>query len=84
MIKTQVQLPDRLYYQAKAIAAQREWSFAEVVRRGLESMVLAYPVEGGSKGWEIPVLAAEVFVAEFDRLDLRAIAEEEELNRAGR
>ena len=31
MIKTQVQLPDELYYKAKAIAEQREWSLAEVV-----------------------------------------------------
>jgi citrate synthase len=36
MIKTQVQIPDHLYYTAKAIAEQREWSFAEVIRRGLE------------------------------------------------
>ena len=44
MIKTQVQLPDQLYYKAKAIAEQREWSLAEVVRRGIEYMALAYPV----------------------------------------
>ena len=41
MIKTQVQLPDQLYYKAKAIAEQREWSLAEVVRRGIEYMALA-------------------------------------------
>jgi hypothetical protein len=32
MIKTQVQLPDELYRTAKAIAEQREWSLAEVMR----------------------------------------------------
>ena len=32
MIKTQVQIPDHLYREAKRIAADYEMSFAEVVR----------------------------------------------------
>lgn len=43
MVKAQVQIPDHLYREAKRIAAEREMSFAEVVRRGLEAMVSTYP-----------------------------------------
>lgn len=80
MIKTQVQIPDQLYHTAKAIADQREWSLAEVVRRGLEYMARAYPVSKPSGVWEIPILKAEVFNPNFDKLDLKAISEREELS----
>jgi hypothetical protein len=56
MVKTQVQIPDDLFARAKKVAAQKEWSFAEIVRRGLEQMVLRHP-EGGSSlssGWKLP------------------------------
>lgn len=43
MIKTQVQIPDRLYREAKRIAAENEMSFAEVVRRGIEEIVQHFP-----------------------------------------
>jgi hypothetical protein len=43
MVKTQVQIPDHLYDEAKRIAKECEMSFAEVVRRGLERMTEAYP-----------------------------------------
>ncbi len=81
MIKTQVQLPDQLYHKAKAIAEQREWSLAEVVRRGIEYMAIAYPVEENAKKWEIPVLDADAFDPNFDKLDFKALAENEELSR---
>lgn len=78
MIKTQVQLPDELYYKAKAIADQREWSLAEVVRRGIEYMALAYPVRTSTKPWVLPVLKRGDFRPNFDQLDLKAIAESDE------
>lgn len=58
MIKTQVQIPDDLFAQAKAVAAAKEWSFAEIVRRGLEQMV-ARQVRLGSppimdSDWRLP------------------------------
>lgn len=81
MIKTQVQLPDELYHKAKAIAEQREWSLAEVVRRGLEYMALLYPVREAQGGWEIPVLGESAFQPGFDKLDFKAVSENEELNR---
>jgi len=80
MIKTQVQLPDDLYYTAKAIAEQREWSLAEVVRRGIEHMALLYATRPTNAGWELPVLKAETFRSDFDHLDFRALAESDELN----
>lgn len=43
MIKTQVQIPDALYREAKRLAAENEMSFAEVVRRGLEEIVRHHP-----------------------------------------
>lgn len=79
MIKTQVQLPDELYRTAKAIAEQREWSFAEVVRRGLEHMAMAYPLTVRTTAWELPKLKEAQFRADFDNLDLKALAEQDEL-----
>lgn len=43
MVKTQIQLPDTLYREAKRIAREREISFAEVVRRGVECVTRIYP-----------------------------------------
>jgi hypothetical protein len=79
MIKTQVQLPDELYHTAKAIAEQREWSLAEVVRRGIEHMALVYPVRPSPEAWELPVLKEGDFRPDFDRLDFKALAEGDEL-----
>ena len=79
MIKTQGQLPDELYYKAKAIADQREWSLAEVVRRGLEYMALTYPVRASASQWVLPVLKRGDFRPNIDELDLKALAESDEL-----
>jgi hypothetical protein len=56
MIKTQVQIPDELFERAKQVAAAKEWSFAEIVRRGLEQMVLRHPEAGPASdaGWRLP------------------------------
>jgi hypothetical protein len=43
MVKTQVQIPDHLYREAKRVAAENEMSFAEVVRRGIEQIVRRFP-----------------------------------------
>lgn len=55
MIKTQVQIPDELYRRAKEVAARKEWSFAEVVRRGLEYITEVNPPgrKPGAK-WRLP------------------------------
>ena len=55
MIKTQVQIPEELFQRAKEVAARKEWSFAEVVRRGLEYMTETNPPgrKPGNK-WRLP------------------------------
>ncbi|MGA0333021.1 MAG: hypothetical protein ACO3N7_08610 [Kiritimatiellia bacterium] len=53
MIKTQVQIPDELYRAAKRVARERELSFAEVMRRGLEYIVTVYPTLD-KEPWELP------------------------------
>ena len=55
MIKTQVQIPDALYQEAKRISAEYEMSLAEVMRRGLEKMTEIYPHKRPSKtAWTPP------------------------------
>lgn len=43
MVKTQIQIPDHLFQEAKRIAAECEMSFAQVVRMGLEGVVRQFP-----------------------------------------
>lgn len=43
MVKTQVQIPDALFHEAKRLAAENEMSCAEVVRRGLEEIIRHHP-----------------------------------------
>ena len=55
MIRTQIQLPDALYAQAKQVAQQHEISLAELVRRGLEHMLRLYPLDQKRPdGWALP------------------------------
>lgn len=54
MIRTQVQLPDELYRNAKRIAKEQEMTLAEVVRRGLEHMVAIYPARESEEVWHPP------------------------------
>ncbi len=53
MVKTQIQIPDHLYKEAKRIAAEYQMSFAEVIRRSLERTVPAYPPRS-AESWEPP------------------------------
>lgn len=55
MVKTQIQLPDELYREAKRVSREREISFAEVVRRGVEYITRVYPPAGdGASEWTPP------------------------------
>jgi hypothetical protein len=56
MIKTQISVPDELYEKAKEIAKAKEWSLAEVFRRGLEYMATAHKAEGSNTKWELPTV----------------------------
>jgi hypothetical protein len=55
MIKTQIQIPEELYKRAKEVAKEREMSFAEVTRRGLEYITSVYP-RLADEPWEMPLI----------------------------
>jgi hypothetical protein len=54
MTRTQIQLPDALYCQAKMLAEKREIPLAELVRRGIEYMIAvsAPDTAPDAKGWQ--------------------------------
>jgi hypothetical protein len=59
MVKTQIQVPDELYKKAKEIAKAKEWSLAEVFRRGLEYMASTHAENSTGKShevWTLPVI----------------------------
>ncbi len=77
MIKTQVQVPDELYKKAKEIANAKEWSLAEVFRRGLEYMARTHQPDSG-KEWKLPVIDCDDdLVSTMTGDDLNAIIAEE-------
>jgi len=55
MVRTQIQMPEMLYEQAKALATTREISLAELVRNGLEYMLrVSAPSTPKRKEWKLP------------------------------
>jgi hypothetical protein len=57
MTRTQILLPDELYRRAKELAAAKEISLAELIRRGLELLVEQYPSPATVPGtWKPPVV----------------------------
>jgi hypothetical protein len=72
MIRTQIQLPDALYQEVKRLAAEREMSLAELVRRGLEMILTRFPAHPEATAtWELPEprpLGGDAF---FNRLNWR-------------
>jgi len=58
MVRTQIQLPDELYREAKRIAEEQEISLAEVLRRGLEHMQRIYRPRSNDHRWQPPESAA--------------------------
>ena len=55
MVKTQVQIPDRLFHEAKRLAEENEMSFAEVVRKGLEEIIRHHPPgRACAESWAVP------------------------------
>ena len=56
MLGTQIRLPAPLFNQLRQIAEQRDWSFAEFVRRGMEAYVQTCQTSSSSAPWVMPVL----------------------------
>ena len=54
MIRTQIQLPDALYRDAKQLAERREISLAELVRRGLEYIIAVSARTSTHENWKLP------------------------------
>ena len=55
MIRTQVQIPDALYREAKRLADRMEISLTELVRRGLQYMVSVTSPSGPERqAWTLP------------------------------
>ena len=59
MVKTQIQLPDALYRDLKRLAAAREWSLAETLRRAAEQLLARHPlVAESAASWQPPMSGA--------------------------
>lgn len=57
MTRTQIQLPEPLFQRLRTIAKARDWSLAELIRRGMESYVQTCPeTSQTTKQWDMPVL----------------------------
>lgn len=55
MVKTQIQIPDHLFKEAKQLAKESGMSFAHMVKLGLEMVLKARPLgRKSAKGWQVP------------------------------
>lgn len=58
MVKTQIQLPDSLYRDLKRLAARKEWSLAETLRRAAEQFLARHSASAPrTSAWHPPVSA---------------------------
>ena len=81
MIRTQIQLPDDLYHRAKACAAERELSLAEMTRRGLELFLARYPEPGTCRtAWKPPVIRSGGVKVPLEKL--KDLAHDDEQSRS--
>jgi hypothetical protein len=77
MIRTQIQLPDELYQRAKRFGEERELSFDEMTRRGLELFLARFPdAPAPSGGWSLPEVGGGGIKVPLE--NLRDIAAEDE------
>ena len=78
MIRTQIQLPDPLYREVQRVAKSQDWSLAEVIRRGAEAVVRAYPaikVQAGQP-WQFPApISAEVLIDDAAAMHQAALSD---------
>ena len=57
MTRTQIQLPEPLFQRLRSIAKARDWSLAELIRRGMESYVqTCHETTRANQEWTMPVL----------------------------
>jgi len=81
MTRTQIQLPDPLYRRAKAFAADRELSLAEITRRGLELFLDRYAEPPSpATPWRLPLVDGGGINVPLDQL--RVASAEDEATRS--
>ena len=69
MKRTQIQVPEPLYREIQRVAILEEWSIAEVLRRGAEQIVRAYPPIKNDKKWSMPPpIQATLHAADSEQL----------------
>ena len=79
MIRTQIQLPERLYLRLKRLAELQETSLAEVLRRAGERELAAHPeIENSEERWELPAPRSLGIRREVPVSDWRLLANEPE------
>ncbi len=77
MIRTQIQLPDRLYHRLKRLAELEETSLADVLRRAGERELAAHPeIENAPQAWDLPLPQALGIKASVPPEDWRLLANE--------
>lgn len=85
MTRTQIQLPDDLYQRAKAFAAERELSLAEITRRGIELFLDRFPPLGAPQApWQLPKIQSGGIKVPLESLHDIAAMEEENRSLVGR
>lgn len=65
MVKIRIEIPDHLYQETRRIAEQYELSVAEVVRRGIERLLPAFPPRRPAIGVRLPELDLGLLVDPF-------------------
>lgn len=78
MIRTQIQLPDPLYREVQRVAKSQDWSLAEVIRRGAEAVVRAYPATKAQvrQTWQFPApISAEVLIDDATAMHKAALSD---------
>lgn len=81
MTRTQIQLPDELYQRAKAFAAAKEITLAEITRRGVELFLARYPDPVVPKQkWTLPRINGGGLKVPLNQL--RDVAAEDESSRS--
>ena len=69
MIRTQIQLPEPLYREVQRVAREQEWSIAEVLRRGAETVTRVYPAASRKISWRLPPpLASKLLIRDPEAL----------------
>lgn len=84
VIKTQIQLPDDLYRDLKRLAAAKEWSLSEALRRGAEILLGRYAEKPAAQVavWTPPT-SAEVGWCGVSAEQVRELAAEDEIRPVG-